>query len=216
MTTQKIIKLKIHRNEVGTTIPFDTMYLVHKEAQELIPKIFQYALVLPVDERMTDVLVQHVKPTYVKTTEGPLHEHMRKDQIVSNDNKTWWVNFIESHDLHNRVSVIPILVRKARKKLSPRYLSAQRWWRSYGTSDALLQRQVLAGKVKPPIPETTYLITPLPAPHNKIQPICSVCSRAMNNLAGQCIPGMPICYKALDLNRILSTDEGEDEDARVQ
>jgi len=212
MTTQNVIKVNIHRNQVGKIIPFDTMYFVPKEREELIPKLFKYAIVLPAEKKMLHKIALHTRPTYFKEVSDA---HV--DQTwIEGDHLDWWNSFIEEQSIENRLVVIPILVRKARKKLSPRYLSSCRWWVRYGNNDVYIQDALNHGQLKKPIPEAAYLVTPLKAPHDKIQPICNICKRSMSNLTGKCSPGMPICYKTLDLNNILSVDEGEDEDASVQ
>jgi len=217
MTTQNIIKLKIHRNEAGSTVPFDTLYFVPKGQQTLIPDVFKYAIVLPVDKKMLHNLRAHLKPTNTKTVSGPSHERLELEEYDINRAgraDSWWKEFVVEHELNNCVAVIPVLTRKARKKLTPRYLASQRWWRMYDRNNGNIKQGLDSGKLKKPISEDAYLITPLPAPHNKIQPICSVCKRAMHNLTGQCTPGMPICYQSLDMNRIISADDNEDEDSQ--
>lgn len=221
--------VKVHRNAVGTTIPFDKVYFFRRDDRPLIPSVFGYALVMPVDPALVEALYQ-LKPKKVSHL-----QYRRNDDAVgiatgldgrkhnAQNIQDWWkTEVFEKYDLEDRVAVVPILTSKARKRLNPRYLSSKRWYNEqeqkkgrhksnrptpmfHVPGEYLDPRKKLP--VQPAISELAYLATPLPAPDDKIRPLCSICPRMLRNLQGECVPGQLVCYKSLDFSKIGSDSE---------
>jgi len=223
MTAPNIVKLKIHRNEAGVTIPYDTLYLFSRKHRELIPKIWQYALVLPLEEEFLKVIYR-LTPTQTSHFKFNRDDEAEKVPVLKDLPSTrnseyvvmktaWWDDLFEKHSLKERVVVVPILTTKRQDKLFPKYLASSKWFERRAPQ----RNRYRSAEVVIPAPainDLAYLATPLPEPNNVIRPICSICPRNMQHLQGECIPGMPICYQSLDLHNII--DKPKVSDASVQ
>lgn len=224
MSQPNIVKIKVHRNRAGTHIPYDTLYLFERKHRELIPKIWGFALVLPLEDQVVRQ-IKELKPDEVShykfkrdddTEHVPVKElsdrGTRKELDVKKED--WWNQLFLDHDIEDRVVVIPILTSKLKEKLRPRYLGSSKWFEKQ--IEALSNR----GRAKRQLPqvegmdhaisELGYLSTPYAAPNDKIRPICSICPRNLEHLQGKCIPGMPICYSSLDFGDILPKDNNSE------
>lgn len=201
-----VIDIHIQRSAVGTAIPFDKLYLFDRDDREMIPKIFGFAIVLPFTQDMRDTI-------YALNVEDITHKRFHRDDSLKKlkpllngevtSRESWWAAFADEHSLNTRVAVIPVLTSVARKKIRPRYLSAQKWFTEQ-------QRRAKRSRPKPELPaihDLAYLATPLAAPQDKIRPICSICPRMLMHLQGECLPGQAICYTALDFSKIGETSE---------
>ncbi len=219
MARPNVVVVKIHRNSAGYTIPFDKIYFFKRGDRELIPKIFGYALVLPIDEELLEAVFQ-LRPKSVS------HHKFRRDDdalnietMIDEDKldgrrhsiaqvKAWWQdNVIDQHQFEDRVAVVPILTSKSRKKRNPRYLSTKKWFdrqmKGRGRARVQIRQSGTEGEIlKGAISELAYLATPKEAPNDKIRPICSICPRQLLQLQGECMPGQLICYKSIDFNKI--------------
>jgi hypothetical protein len=205
-----IIEIQINKREVPN-IAYDKIYFVPKTQRDIIPNLFRFALVLPVTGELLRKL-KEVKPHFLST-----HTFLRDDEtknipIEADGRKKgksevykFWDNFFEEHDLHNRVAVIPILTVNTKNGLKPQYLTAQTWFRKQGESYVKAAKATKAPKrkrkVKPALPDLAYLSTPYDEPYNVIQPICTICPMALQNLAGECTPGQMICYESLNFDK---------------
>lgn len=218
MAKPNVVVVKVHRNAAGHSLPFDKIYFFKRDDRPLIPKLFQYALVLPIDEELLTAIyglkpkeISHLKfrrdddALKVRTQIGEEDLDGRK-----HDRKKiqeWWTeNIIEAHDFADRVAVVPVLTSKARKKRKPRYLSSKKWYdrqmKGRGRASRQLMKTRGGDSIKGAISELAYLATPLPAPHDKVSPLCTICPRMLLHLQGECIPGQLICYNSLDFNKI--------------
>lgn len=207
----QIVALKINRNQAGVKIPYDKLYFVCREDRDLIPKTFEYALVLPVSDDLVAQIFELV-PKTVSVYQHRRNDHLLKQptcldgrSLTTREQEAWWrTNFIEKYDLLQRVAVVPVLLAHKRKRALPRYLTSRRWMSSVQNRD------------NTGVHEYAYVATPLSAPHDKIQPICNMCPRQLLQLTGACTPGDEICYRSLDFNAILSDEELKEQDnARV-
>lgn len=219
---EQVIVVKVHRDAAGDTIPYDKLYFFNRENRDLIPKIFGYALVLPVEEK----LISSLLPLTPKTIS---HYKQRRDDAALNvdtlldgrvDSKStreeWWeTNVLEKYDFSNRVAVVPVLTRKARNKIHPVYLTSQKWYTRQQTKTAKYRHsRAPAATINQSISELAYLATPEPPPDDKVSPLCSICPRSLSHLQGKCFPGENVCYHALDFNKIgielpAASDSGE-------
>ena len=200
-----VIDIHIQRNVVGSSIPFDKLYLFDRNDRELIPKIFGYAIVLPFSEEMRETIyklkvaeVTHKR--FQRDDTSKKIEPLLEGEPLENKKEihAWWLAFAAQHDLDNRVAVVPVLTSVARKKIRPRYIASHKWF----TDQQKQKKTTKPLPLAPAISELAYLATPLAAPQDKIRPICSVCPRMLMHLQGECIPGQAVCYKSLDFSGI--------------
>lgn len=204
MSTPNLVKIKFHRNHAGTVFPYDAIYLMRREDQHLISKIFGYALVLPLEKEFTKSLFG-VKPQVLSH-----FKFSRDDAAINQEIKAdgapekWWTELFQEHRLHERVVVVPVLTSNIKEKTIPRYLSSKKWFlrqeRTRGRRYSKPEKK--PSEMTHAISELAYLATPLAPPHDTVRPLCGICPRAMQHLQGECIPGMEICYKSLDFNKI--------------
>lgn len=187
MTTIVSVKMKTGRKQGA--VGFDKVYFVQREDRDLIPKFFEYAMVLPV----TEDLKKHIRdlPVAYFSKYGTRRDDTTVKQHTEAFKTEWWDTFFVSHAIDNCVAVVPMLTKSTRKKKSVRYLQTRQWNHGWGNN------------LRTPIHELAYLSTPHEAPYDKVQPICNACPRQMLALAGECVPGMHVCFTKLDLNNIV-------------
>lgn len=192
-----IIDLHIMRSKVNVNIPYDKLYLFKREHRDLIPRIFSYALVLPLAEEMVAEIkkqpIAHVSHRHFRRNDDDLKQPVN---VPEGQLAQWWGEFMEIHEFSQRVAVVPILVAKSRKHVRPRYLTSAR------TLPKNRNRRQLQ-LADAPIHEMAYLSTPHPAPNDKIRPICTICPRMLLQMQGKCNPGQKICYETLDFSEIV-------------
>lgn len=222
-----VVVIKVSREVAGISIPFDKLYFFRREDRDLIPKIFGYALVLPVSEELV-TKIKRLRPKSVSQ-----YKHHRDDALLQQSPsiegtmldgrshsraqiETWWdEKLFEPEDLMERVVVIPVLTKKVRKKLQARYLSSKKWYdrqksrisasRRFRGRLSPSQNTQLSQQVVSALPEVAYLATPEAYPDDKINPLCTICPRNLLQLQGKCTPGELVCYKSLDFNKITVT-----------
>jgi hypothetical protein len=210
-----VIDIHIHRAAAGKEIPFDKVYLFYPKDRLLVPRIFGYAIVLPLTDDFKDSLFKlrpkELSRKHFYRNDGHLHIPTEIDDKVINGRShsreevaQWWSELDQEIDIGERLVVVPVLTSIVRKKVRPRYLSTKTWF----AQQAKRRLKV----VQPPLNEFAYLATPNPPPDDAIRPICSVCPRALLHLQGACTPGEDVCYKALDFSEI----GGGSTDASVQ
>lgn len=207
-----IIDIHIKRTAAGSTIPFDKIYLVHRDDFNVIPKLFEYALVLPFDAQVKRSL-RRIVPEML-TRKGFKRNDEEKNQEIPDvkhiaSAKVWWDAFFKEHRCDERAVVIPILTRSIRKKILPLYMTAREW----PTTVARAQRT--RSITIPVLNEFAYLSTPKEAPYDKIRPICSICPRMLLHMQGECKPGELVCYKSLDFSEINKSEPSVEPDASV-
>ena len=198
--THSIIDIHIQRNKIGKVFPFEKLYLMHKDDVELIPRIFQYAMVLPLRPDML-LKLKTLKPATVH-----LKHFARKDADLNKPvdmtaNPDWWDAFIETYELKKRVAIIPVLVSTVRRIIRPRYLTSARWRKFKQNGANPTGKNALVA-----YDEFAYLATPQPAPQNKIAPLCMICPRMLLQLQGECTPGDEVCYTSLNFATLKESD----------
>lgn len=210
MANRQILSIKIRRDIAGKKVPYDKIYFFRRKDRNLIHTMFDYALVLPVTEELINTL-KEVTPR-VMSRKGFVRDDENNNKLTELDGRqdppekiaAWWdTNFFKKYAVINRLAVVPILTSQRKKKRLPRYLGSKRWYKT-GT-----RKKNPYSEENQLIHELAYLATPLPAPHNKIQPICAICPRQLLRISGECSPGMDICYKSLDFNKILDTEKSK-------
>jgi len=225
---EQVVVVKVHRASVGAQIPFDKIYLFPKSATARIPRIFGYALVLPMESSLISELC--ALPVSTVSHFRDQRDDATVKQPVAGFSNTWWPTQIFSrYKPEDHVVVVPILTSALRKKINPAYLMSQKWFdASPGASKRSKKKSRFStGKkslpVLTPIGESAYLATPLDAPHDKISPICGICPRLLMQMQGECQPGQMVCLKTLDFNAITTSkpvpagpeEPAEEEGARL-
>ena len=212
-----VVVIKVKRSRVGAAIPFDKLYLFRKDDEALIPSIFQYAIVFPVTESLIDTLkeLEPVKFSHIK--------HRRDDDALGQPVKltgtkmqqNWWQQeIVDKYDLINRIIVIPVLTSNIKDRISPKYLASP-YWNLRRTNGRRRRYVPVVHNKGPAISEFAYLSTPLPEPHDRISPICSICPRQLLQLQGECQPGERVCMETLNFNAVTevrSVDEYVEEE----
>lgn len=214
MEIPNILVLRIGREFAGKTVPFDKIYFFPRTERELISKSFGYAFVMPVT---SDLLKEIAKmpPAVISKLHAEREDNDLK--IPPQGGKDWWEkNVFVPYAIEDRLAVIPILLLNRGSKKQAAYLTSKTW---FGKQDKTTSRRYsrryrpvikinkpATVSFKPAFSELTYLATPRPAPNDKIRPICAHCSRSLLGLQQQCMPGMAVCYTALDFNSINEVD----------
>lgn len=235
--TDVIVKVKIPKTVAGITIPYDLIYLVTKEQRELVHKLWQFALVLPFEESFAKVIYS-LGPKYVSQYGANRNDSLVRQAAIDQKLRfshralyktkvdAWWADKISELNLTERLVVVPLLWSNREEKLLPRYLGSKGWMhaqlasgprsrirnkpKANQTFAAIADVPVeVVAKLKSPLPDLAYLSTPYEAPNDKIRPICSICPRNFQFLQGQCVPGMPVCYKSLDLHSFFKKPDSE-------
>ena len=201
-------------------IPFDKLYLVNKENRELIPRIFNYALVLPLSDDILKALYK-LRPKILNRKHQYRNDDHKNIPLMINDEQIdgrkqsldqvnqWWEELNVELNFTNRLVVVPILTSIARKKIRPRYLASKKWFSTQNRRQKEYKTKN-KGEPLPAISEFAYLATPRPAPLDKIRPICTICPRMLLHLQGECIPGQEICYKSLNFNDMTEPETSEE------
>lgn len=193
-----VLVIRIKRNTVGVSIPYDKLYFFTREMRERIPQFFRFALVLPVTEDLLDVISNEHPQKHINR-----HFHRNDTQAtgelpeVGSDYVSWWeANVIKPYALRSRVAAIPVLTRHRNEKEFPRYLASKKW---YDLQERKGRKTGTTLPIIPAVSDYAYLSTPYAAPQDKIRPICTLCPRALLQLQGACLPGQLICYTNLNL-----------------
>ncbi len=222
----EILKIKIDRKVAGMRIPYDVIYLFPRDQRGVIPRLWDFALVLPFEDSFKEVIFKLPlsKVSYLKQFRDDDALNMSvgdKDKTNNNKLKTEeatvniWTDLRSKYALDDRLVVVPVLMSKQREQYKPRYLTSKQWFirtisrynnrdRKKGqTKESLFNKAMSAtevAKFEPAVSDLAYMVTPFEAPDNVVRPICSICPRNLQHLQGQCIPGMQVCYETLNFN----------------
>lgn len=191
--------LRVRRETAGKQFPFDRVYIAKNGEHSVFKKLFRYALVLPVESNLKNMLLD-----YVKIDAGETHEHDRRDDAPA-PNDAEWREALETGDW---VMCVPILAKYVASSM-PRYLTAAG---AYRQPTGVVKRRRRRGSVptmpgmKEPFPTLTYLQTP----EQNIRPVCIACPNFINHQNGHCRLGEEVCYTSLALGMHNHFKEGLD------
>lgn len=221
----EILKIKIDRKVAGFKIPYDVIYLVPRDQRGLIPRLWDFALVMPFEESFKDIIykLNVSKISYLKqhrdddklglniVDNAPQPKKSKENQLTAA-----WEDLKNKYTLDDRLVVVPILMSKRDGNYRPRYITSKQWFirlisttRRERQSNKAKSRNALfkeimtrteVSKFVPGVSDLAYMTTPFAAPDDVVRPLCGICPRNMQHLQGQCIPGMQICYETLDFN----------------
>jgi len=193
--------LRVKRESAGKTFPFDRIYMARNGEHTVFKKMFRYALVLPVENSLTNLLIDHVT-----IESGAAHPFDRDDEQGA-PTAAEWQELITSEDW---VLAVPILSKYVASNM-PRYITAAGKYRfpsaGNGTGRRISRRRREAmAEVREPFPTLTYLQTPT----ENIRPVCIACPNFINHQNGHCRLGEDICYTNLALGVHNHFKEGMD------
>jgi hypothetical protein len=180
--------LRVKREAAGKTFPFDRVYLARNGEHGVFKKLFRYALILPVEASLTNLLLD-----YVEIEAGDAHPFDRDDSTVA-PTADEWKALITSEEW---VLAVPILAKYVASNM-PRYLTAAGKYREpadHNKSKKRRRRRTAIAPVAEPFPTLTYLQTP----EQNIRPVCIACPNFINHQNGHCRLGEDICYTSLGL-----------------
>ena len=191
--------LRVKRESAGKTFPFDRVYLARNGEHTVFKKMFRYALVMPVETNLKNLLLD-----YVPVEGGETHTFDRDDAAPAPTNDEWKVT-LESDEW---VMAVPILPKFMASNI-PRYLTAAGKYRfpspdNAGTKRVSRRRQNTIKALAEPFPNLTYLQTP----DQNIRPVCVACPRFIMHQNGHCRLGEDICYTSLAMGMTNHFKEG--------
>jgi hypothetical protein len=175
--------LRIKKESAGKTFPFDRVYLARNGEHTVFKQLFRYALILPVDTQLKNLLL-----TYVIVEGGETHEFNRNDKAPPPGPGAWRTSI----ELHDWVMAVPILPRFIAANM-PSYITAAGAYRDPENKLKRRRRSSVSSAVASPFPALTYLQTP----EQNIRPVCVACPRFILHQNGHCNLGEEICYSSL-------------------
>lgn len=188
--------LRVKRETAGKTFPFDRVYMARNGEHGVFKKLFRYALILPVETSLTNLLIDHVE-----IEAGEIHPFDRDDSKPPLTHEDWKA-LITSEEW---VLAVPILAKYMASSL-PRYLTAAGKYRDPTGKPRRRRNKPAMAEVSEPFPTLTYLQTP----EQNIRPVCVACPNFINHQNGHCRLGEDICYTSLALGVHNHFQEGLD------
>lgn len=189
--------LRVKRTDAGMRIPFDKVYLFHKNDRELLPRVFKDAMVFPLTQHWVTQITKtlEAKPVFKAFAFNRFGENVLLKRVQKQNP---FVNIKEERE--NYVALVPVLftkhgskaVKKAirhkgRKKVASyaAYITA----RPTRGSTIDLMKQLLSVRA--------YFLMDGRA----VKPICLMCPRHQYFLQGECTLGEQNCYTHLSQAR---------------
>ena len=213
---KEALVIRIHRDFVGREIPFDKVYFFHKEDEEDIPKIYPTAMVFPVNKKMATAFAlilekvgKNPAPKYKLRCEMQAYNRL-SESYLKKAQKTLPLSYIADvlENPRKYLALVPVLFtkqwalsRKVKakakksdvaknkspkdlgKKVFPQYLVAQK--RRVNDRPVYLLKKMLGAR--------SYFLYR----GEKIRPICLLCPKSIDSIAGECDLGTEICYEML-------------------
>lgn len=181
----EIMCVKYSRSDAGRLVPFDRVYLARHADRKTVRSLFQYALVMPLSEKIKQYLEETTPNKELVFGINDRVGALAKDKTLN------WAKTLDG----DWVVVVPILTKFAREHM-PQYLMNERWYTG---------RRRRNNNKQSVLPSLAYLQTP----EKVIRPVCVACPRFLEHQAGKCQVGQPVCYTSLALGGIdnLGLDE---------
>lgn len=190
----RLYRLNVSRSSAGVAIPFDRLYLGHGDVRKAVKKLFDYAIVMPLAEKLREQLREEA-PDIISQREADGLSTVRARSV---NEHTVWNQLLDSAD--DWVIVSPILPRIASQML-PTYLTNNKWYWVHNRPEYTnSNRRAKPRKKLSPIPNMAYLQTPT----ENFRPVCIACPRFNEHIAGNCMLGDPVCLKSLVLEHTVS------------
>ena len=195
-TKMHIYNLRVRREQAGKVFPFDRVYLAKNGDHKAFKKLFRYALIMPVEQNLKNLLLD-----YVKIDRSEAHPFDRDEHAVGPSKDDWQVMLADD----DWVMCVPILSKYIASNM-PRYITAAGRYRAPTGLPVRKRRKGAAAinEVRDPFPTLTYLQTP----EKNIRPVCVACPRFIMHQNGQCRLGEDVCYSSLALGVHNHFEEG--------
>ena len=191
----EVFCLRVTKAVAGKKFPFDRVYLVAYDDREVIERMFRYALVLPVEDKLLAMLKEIEPDQYINRT---MHRNDKETAAHKMSQKAWHATLKGEW-----VMVVPILPKWVSKNM-PKYLVAENWYRER------LVKVAGKGKVAQPVNESPFTNRSyLQTPHKKIRPICVVCPRMILHQNGECQIGQEVCFETLPMGLVNHFEEAD-------
>jgi len=192
--------LKIARTRVGKDLPFDRIYLVKHTDRGVIKRLFRYAIVMPLREKLEETLQkltirEEARVGFERSPSIPPHAEPPALETRVDFGLNWLV-------------VVPLLPRTLRTGTRvPSYLTAMRWKHAHKmvrrdrartgflTGLDIGEPQGVVTGTRDAFDTQAYLQTPT----LEVRPPCSLCPRQILRQAGECSLGDVECYQHLPL-----------------
>ena len=191
-----IYSLRVSRRLAGRHFPFDRIYLLDYKDRSSLHLLFRYALVMPVEGALRDMLEETIPDV---TLDRPFD----RDDITSTKNtisEADWKTFVHSKPW---VMAVPILPKYMTQNM-PRYIVAAGWFKKGWDPKKHVHSKT--GAHESPFPNRTFLLTPT----KKIRPVCVACPRLIMHQNGSCTLGEPECYQHLAMGIGNHFEEGRE------
>ena len=192
----EIYCLRVKRDTAGKTFPFDRVYLARNGEHSVFKKLFRYALVLPVENSLVNLLVDYV------TVEGSEIHNFDRDDNAGGITADEWKALVTGGEW---VMAVPILAKYIKENM-PRYLTAAGKYRDPTGKPKRRRGRPTIAEVAEPFPSLTYLQTP----DQNIRPVCIACPNYINHQNGHCRLGEDVCYTNLGMGVKNHFQEGLD------
>lgn len=179
-----VYNLRVRRQLAGNKFPFDRVYIARNGEHKVFQKLFRYALILPVEDKLKEMLTTDI--VIQVSVSVPFD---RDDQAKGVTVQEWEALLEDGH----WVMCVPILPKFVAGNM-PRYITAAGSYRLPKNSNTRAKKE-REGLIKEIFPALTYLQTP----EKNIRPVCVACPRFLLHQNGECSLGEKICYESLAL-----------------
>lgn len=186
----KLLSLRVKRNSVGKTFPFDRVYLARHEDRAVFGEIFRYALILPYDGELKEMFE-------ATTAEFIVKRGMERDDDATKTKALLpgqWRTLMSSEQWVIAVPLNAKYLGTVNKEL-PRYLVSPKWYAGR-RGENRTEKSVFS--------KDSYLQTP----SKNIRPICLACPRIFEHYTNKCKLGDAVCYSSMGLGQVSYFNEG--------
>lgn len=187
--------LRVHRKNAGKLIPFDRITFFHKKDQDLLPRIYRDAMVLPITVAFANQVAAATNPEHI-STQHKAYSFARFDEREFCTQLKAHNPIAEIMDQRNDyLALIPVLFTKAGSKL----VRAERFRgrKKVATFAAyLVAKPAQKGAVdlaKKVLSAKSYFILD----GKIVRPLCLACPRHQSFFQGLCHLGEQQCYQRL-------------------
>lgn len=188
--------LRVKRADAGMKIPFDKVYLFHKNDRELLPRVFKDAMVFPLTQHWVTQItkVLEVKPSF----KAFAFNRFGEDGLLKRIQKQNPLVGIEK-ERENYVALVPVLFTKHGSKVmkTPRHKGRKKVVSYAAYIVARPTRSGTVSLMKQLLSARAYFLMDGRA----IKPICLMCPRHQYFLQGECTLGEQDCYTHLSQAR---------------
>jgi hypothetical protein len=200
-TTNTIFKVRVDKTQMRD-FPFDLFYLVPTSHKSLLPRLFPWALCVP----MHDTLCGKIRRVTVRTIERVPHRHDRKEEPTSVPGLATLLN--DTIDAQTYFVIVPIL------PLTTPHRYCKSWKRKQPPRSRVPTYLMAPHHAKEDAPKLTGILgddTVIFTPYGPKRPVCLFCPRHLLHLQDKCHLGSNHCYNELLLKRSANDEQLQDD-----